>query len=996
MPTDHTEKGFEDAVTAHLLAHGYAAGSPKGFDAKLALDPTTLVAFLRSSQPKEWTRLAAIYGGEVEAKVVGTVAGNLDARGTLECLRHGVTDRGVKLRLAFFRPATGLNPETHALYAKNVLTVTRQVRYSEKQPGLSVDLLLAVNGLPVATAELKNPFTGQTVADAQKQYREDRDPKEPLFAFKKRSLVHFAVDPDEVYMTTRLDSKKTVFLPFNRGRAGGRGNPENTNGYKTAYLWEAVWERESWLDILSRFMHSESREKVVAGQKVRVKNLVFPRYHQLDAVRKLVAAAGVGGPGRNYLIQHSAGSGKSNTIAWLAHRLGSLHDGDDKLVYDSVIVITDRKVLDRQLQDTIYQFEHAQGVVRRIDEDSAQLGDALAAGSKIIITTLQKFSFVLNRVGELPKRRYALVVDEAHSSQTGESAGNLRHVLTAADLEAAEQEEGKPVGDEVEEEILKVIQARGPKANVSYFAFTATPKAKTLEMFGTPGAGGKPVPFHLYSMRQAIEEGFIHDVLRHYTTYGTYYRLAKAVAGDPEVDRAKATQAVARFVSLHPHNLAQKTEVMVEHFRTFTRQKIGGKAKAMLVTRSRLHAVRYKLAFDKYLKERGYADIGVLVAFSGTVDDGGIEYTEPGMNCVSMTQLPEVFAGDKHHVLIVAEKYQTGFDQPLLHTMFVDKKLDGLQAVQTLSRLNRTCHGKEDTFILDFANRSEDVKEAFKPFFEQTEVEECVDPNLLYALKNKLDGFQVYYMQDVLDFAKVFFKPAAKQRQHDQGLLHKHIDPAVQRYDNEPEERRVDFRHQLGTFLRLYSFLSQIVNFGDAEVERLYAYGRLLITKLQAGGTGGTLDLDDDVKLAYYRLSLTHEGSVPLAAGETATVAGPTEVGTGKAKDADTALLSQIVSVLNDRSNTEFTKADQLWFDQVIEDMSGDETLGDQARSNPIENFKLEFEPKVMEAVVSRIERNENIATQFLTNEQLRAVAVEMMMREVYEKLQAGEEGKAR
>ena len=989
MPTDHTEKGFEDAVTAHLLAHGYAAGSPKGFDAKLALDPPTLVAFLRSSQPKEWTRLAAIYGGEVEEKVVGTVAANLDARGVLECLRHGVTDRGVKLRLAFFRPATGLNPETQALYGKNVLTATRQVHYSEKQPRLSVDLLLSLNGLPVATAELKNPFTGQTVADAQKQYREDRDPREPLFAFKRRSLVHFAVDPDEVFMTTRLDGKKTVFLPFNKGRAGGKGNPENPGGYKTAYLWEEVWQRDGWLDILARFAHLEVKDKVVDGQKTRVENLVFPRYHQLDAVRKLVTAAKASGPGRNYLIQHSAGSGKSNTIAWLAHRLASLHDAADKLVYDSVIVITDRKVLDRQLQDTIYQFEHAQGVVRRIDEDSTQLGNALAAGSKIIITTLQKFSFVLNRVGELPTRRYALIVDEAHSSQTGESASNLRRVLTVADLEAAEREEGEPGGDEVEEEILKVIQARGPKANVSYFAFTATPKAKTLEMFGTPGSGGKPSPFHLYSMRQAVEEGFIHDVLRNYTTYSTYYRLAKAVAGDPEVDRTKATQAVARFVSLHPHNLAQKTEIMVEHFRSFTRKKIGGKAKAMLVTRSRLHAVRYKLAFDKYLNARGYGDIGVLVAFSGGVDDGGVEYTEPGMNRVSMAQLPESFAGDGFHILIVAEKYQTGFDQPLLHTMFVDKKLDGLQAVQTLSRLNRTCHGKEDTFVLDFANRSEDVQEAFRPFFEQTEVEECVDPNLLYSLKNKLDGFQVYYAQDVLDFAKVFFKPAEKQREQDQGLLHKHIDPAVQRYDNEPEERRIDFRHQLAAFLRLYSFLSQVVDFQDADLERLYAYGRLLVAKLKAGGGGGGLDIGDDVKLAYYRLSMTHEGSVALSSGETATVSGPTEVGTGKAKEQETARLSEIVSVLNDRFGTEFTKADQLWFDQIIEDMSGDEKLGDQARSNPIGNFKLEFDPKVMEAVANRIERNENIATQFLSNEELREVAVRMMMQDVYRRLQS-------
>jgi type I restriction enzyme R subunit len=992
MSIDHSEKGFESAVTAHLLTGGYVAGDPATFDAKLALDPSTLVRFLQASQPKEWARLVSIYGAEVEGKVVGTIARDLDQRGMLECLRHGVTDRGVKLRLAFFQPATGLNPETQALYEKNILTVARQVHFSDKQGQLSVDLLLAVNGLPIATAELKNPFTRQTVVDAQRQYREDRDPREPLFQFKKRCLVHFAVDPDEVHMTTRLEGKKTVFLPFNKGRDGGKGNPDNPGGYKTAYLWEEVWRRDSWLDILARFVHLEVKEKIVAKEKVKIESVVFPRYHQLDAVRKLVGAAKTNGPGRNYLVQHSAGSGKSNTIAWVAHRLSNLHDDNDKLVYDSVIVITDRKVLDRQLQDTIYQFEHAQGVVQRIDDNSAQLGDALAAGAKIIITTLQKFSFVLDRVKELPKRRYALIVDEAHSSQTGESASNLRRVLTVANLEDAEKEDAPAAeADEVEEEILRTIQARGPQKDLSYFAFTATPKHKTLEMFGTPGAGGKPLPFHLYSMRQAIEEGFILDVLKNYTTYATYYRLAKAVADDPEVDRKKATQAVARFVSLHPHNLAQKTEVMVEHFRGFTRKKIGGKAKAMLVTRSRLHAVRYKQAFDKYLKEKGYDDIGVLVAFSGTVDDGGVDYTEPGMNGIAMTRLPEEFAGDKYQILIVAEKYQTGFDQPLLHTMFVDKKLDGLQAVQTLSRLNRTCGGKEDTFVLDFVNDAEDVKEAFKPFFEQTQVEECVDPNLLYTLKNKLDGVQVYYAQEVLDFARVFFKPLAKQREQDQGLLHKHIDPAVHRFGGVPEERQVEFRHQLGTFLRLYAFLAQIVDFHDPDLERLYAFGRLLITKLKIGTEGGTLDIEDDVKLAYYRLSMTHEGSVSLSPGDTTMVSGPTDVGTGRPGERDTAKLSEIVTVLNDRFGTDFTASDQLWFDQIIEDMTGDEELGDQARTNPIDNFKLEFNPKVMEAVVSRIERNENIATTFLTNEDLREVAIQLMMEEVYQRLQAAE-----
>src|SRR5579884_358069 len=589
MPTDHTEKGFEQAIESHLLSHGYARGDASRFDPRLALDPHTLVGFLKDTQPKEWAKLSAIYGTEADAKVVQTIARDLDNRGLLDCLRHGVTDRGVKLRLAFFKPASGINPQTLALYGQNVLTVARQVHYSEKHGGLSVDLVLGVNGLPVATAELKNPFTGQTVEHARTQYR-DRDPREPLFQFKKRALVHFAVDPDEVFMTTRLDGKKTVFLPFNKGRAGGKGNPDNPDGWKTAYLWEGVWQRDGWLDILARFVQLEVKEERKGDKLVKTEGVIFPRYHQLQAVRRLLAASVASGPGRNYLVQHSAGSGKSNTIGWAANRLSTLHDEHDKLVFDAVVVITDRKVLDRQLQDTIYQFEHQQGVVQRIDEDSAQLATPINGGARIIITTLQKFSFVLDKVKEAPRRNYAIIVDEAHSSQTGESAGHLRRAL------AAESEpEQDSTGDEAEEEILRTVKARGPQKNLSFFAFTATPKHKTLEMFGQDGPDGRPVPFHLYSMRQAIEEGFILDVLKNYCTYKNYYRLTKTVEDDPEVDRKKAVQAAARFVSLHPHNLAQKTEVMVEHFRRVTRHKIGGKAKAMVVTSSRKHAVRYKL-----------------------------------------------------------------------------------------------------------------------------------------------------------------------------------------------------------------------------------------------------------------------------------------------------------------------------------------------------------------------------------------------------------------
>ena len=623
-------------------------------------------------------------------------------------------------------------------------------------------------------------------------------------------------------------------------------------------------------------------------------------------------------------------------------------------------------------------------MVEKIDQNSAQLAEALTGGSRIIITTLQKFSFVLDRIRELPKRNYALIVDEAHSSQTGQSASNLRRVLAGTQSEDGEHED-TPEEFDPEEEILKVIRARGPQSNLSFYAFTATPKHKTLELFGRDNIEGKPEPFHLYSMRQAIEEGFILDVLEHYTTYRTYYKLTKAIADDPVLDRNRATQAIARYVSLHPHNLAQKTEVMIEHFRHFTSRQIGGRAKAMIVTRSRLHAVRYKLAFDRYLQEHGYEKFRALVAFSGTVRDGAIEYTEAGLNGFSERELPEKFGTDAYQFLIVAEKYQTGFDQPLLHTMYVDKKLHGLQAVQTLSRLNRTCSGKEKPFVLDFVNEAEEIQDAFRPYFERTEIEQRVEPNQLYALKNKLDGFQIYWQQEVDAFAAVFFKPPERQREADKGLLNAAVDPAMGRFRGEPRERQVDFRHQLGTFLRLYSFLSQLVAFADVDLEKLYAFGRLLIGQLRIDEERGPLPIDNDVKLSYYRLTKTHEGSASLQVGESGFVYGPTKAGTGRAKQEDVVQLSELVQVLNEKFGTNFSAEDQLFFDQIIGDLKHDGQLGDQARNNSMDQFRLAFDPKGMTAMLSRMDRNENIANQFMSNEQLRAVALEIMMQQVYE-----------
>jgi type I restriction enzyme R subunit len=1001
--TGFSEKGFEDGIEAWLLAHGgYAKGrngahgpaNPEGYDAALGLWPGVLVAFLKLSQPEAWARLEKLHGpASVEAKVVKRVVADLDLRGTLDVLRHGVTDSGVPLRLAFFRPASGLNPEAAARYALNRLTVTRQVHYATKDPALSIDLVLAVNGLPVATAELKEPLKGQTTERAIRQYKTDRDTREPLLRWKHRALVHFAVDTDLAFMTTRLAGTATRFLPFNRGRGTGAGNPDNPGGYKTAYLWETVWARDCWMDVLQRFLHLEKRADPKTG-KAR-EEIVFPRFHQLDAVTRLLSHARAYGPGQNYLVQHSAGSGKSNSIAWLAHQLAGLHDAADRPVFTSVIVITDRRVLDRQLQDNIYQFEHAQGVVQKVDADSAQLAAAINAGTRIIITTLQKFSFVMEKVTAKGDRRYAVIVDEAHGSQTGEGAASMKRVL-ASTLERAEAEDpDDDLEGEVAGEVEKAMAARGRQPNISFFAFTATPKQKTMELFGQPGPDGKPRAFHTYPMRQAIEEGFILDVLKNYTTYKAYYRFTKAITDDPEVDEAKAKRAVARFASLHPHNLAQKVEVMVEHFRQHTRQKIGGEAKAMLVTRSRLHAVRYRQAFADYLAKKGYDDVGVLVAFSGTVVSEEDEFTEAGMNGFGEKELPERFDTEDYTVLIVAEKYQTGFDQPLLHTMFVDRKLKGLKAVQTLSRLNRTAAGKEDTFVLDFENEAEEMKEAFAPYYEVPSIDEPTDPNQLYTLKTAIEAFGYVWKQEAEDFAKVFFKPKEKQKPSDQGLLHAALDPAVGRFAAEPEEDRQEaFRAALGQFVRLYGFVSQVMPWTDAGLEKFYAYARHLRPKLpQRPGTGG-VDLDDEVALTYYRLSKTGEGSIALPVGDEQVLAGPTEVGTGKARGEDLSPLSTIIQTLNTKFGTDFTEADRLLFDQVATDLSTDDGLTEQARTNPIENFRLVFEPAALAALVSRMERNGAISDRLMGDADFRAAAMEGVMREVWMRARRGPEAR--
>lgn len=981
------EKAFEEAIEQSLIeAGGYVKGNPANFDRVLALDQTVLFKFIKDTQKDTWDSLVAIHGAEAEKKFLYRLNQELDNRGMLDCLRHGITDYGKKFDLAYFKPVSKLNPETQRLYDKNILSVYRQVHYSTKDES-SIDMLLSVNGLPVATIELKNPFTGQDVEDAKRQYKYDRDEQEPLFRFKKRALVHFAVDTDEVYMTTRLHGSKTKYLPFNLGFNKGAGNPPNPNGHKTAYLWEKILIKDSWMEILARFLHLEVKEKTFEGKTIKIETMLFPRYHQLDVVRKLVDDARKNKTGKNYLIQHSAGSGKSNSIAWLAYHLAGLHGEADKRIFDSVMIITDRIVLDKQLQDTIYQFEHKPGVVEKIDKDSAQLAQALISGTNIIITTLQKFPFVLDKIKNIPKRTYAVIVDEAHSSQTGETTKKMQAVLSVTDAkpEQVETDGEEDVEDEIRESMLK----RGPQPNLSFFGFTATPKAKTLEYFGQKDFSGIPQPFHLYSMRQAIEEGFILDVLRNYTTYQTFFQLSKKIEDDPNMNKKKAAVAIARFMTLHPYNLAQKTEVIIEHFRQVTMKKIGGKAKAMVVTASREHVVRYKHEFDRYLKEKNYNEIKALVAFSGKVLLDGVppEYTEVGMNGFGEKELPGKFATSEYQILLVAEKYQTGYDEPLLHTMYVDKRLDGVRAVQTLSRLNRTCPGKDDTFVLDFVNKRYDILAAFQPYYEQTQLTDTTDPNKLYDLKHKLDSFQIIQQSDVDMFCTVFFRNKALHTTREHAQLNALVDVTVERYKAmEKEEYREDFTNTLGVFVRLYAFLTQIIPFQDIGLEKFYTYSRLLLKKLPGPDRNERYRIGDEVTLEYYRLQKIAEGGISLQKDSDAVIQPISEAGTRKDKE-EYARLSEIIKVLNDRFGTDFTEADKLFFDQIEEEMVLDKKLGMQAKVNTIDNFKHGFEDVFYDKISDRMEQNQDIFNKITDDNAFAAVVKNYLMKRVYNRL---------
>lgn len=997
------EIAFESVIEESLSESSFLKVDRISYNKEKALFTKESVNFIKATQPKEWQKLEALLGANTEEQVINDLCKWMDTYGSLATMRHGFKCYGRQLQIAFFRASHTMNPELEESYSKNILGITRQLQYSTRNTN-SLDVTLSLNGIPIATLELKNPITGQNVDHAKNQYRRDRDPREVIFEFKRRTLIHFAVDTEQVYMTTRLAGDATYFLPFNKGFQNGAGNPpdENKRTYKTAYLWEEVLQRDSLLDLFARFIHLQVEEKLTdEGRKIKKETLVFPRYHQLKAVRRLVQVSEQDGVGNNYLIEHSAGSGKSNTIAWLAHRLASLHKSNNDKVFDSVVVITDRVVLDKQLQDTIYQFEHKRGVVQKIDESSKQLAEALENSVPIIITTLQKFPFVSKQLiklaeergqsgtGVLSTKRFAVVVDEAHSSQSGEGAADLKEVLGGDKLLEEAKRKAEEEGSDNLEELYRSMAKRGKQSNISFFAFTATPKHKTLAVFGNNGEA-----FDRYTMKQAIEEGFIMDVLKNYTTYATYYKLLVASETDPQVERKKAAKALSKFMKLHPHNIAQKTQIMVEHFYHYTRHRIGGHAKAMVVTGSRLEAVRYKQGFDQYIKGKGYA-IKTLVAFSGVVNDDKLKdvtYTEEGMNDgIKERELPEKFGSPEYSVLLVAEKYQTGFDQPLLHTMYVDKRLSGIQAVQTLSRLNRIHPLKEDTFILDFVNDREEIRQSFKTYYEGAEMGEEADPAQLYQLQVELNESGIYQREEVDNFCSIYFKPKQKQSALDHQAINASLDQAVSRFAqlmNESEDEAELWRSKAIAYKNLYAFLSQVIPYQDSDLERLFVFIRHLSAKLPRRKAAPNYDFDDTVRLEYYRLQKISEGSISLQEGQGYKLDGPTEVGTGMVHE-DPVPLSRLVDIVNTRFGTDFNQADQYFFDQIVETAILDENLIQAAEVNPEEKFELVFKNLLQNLFVERIDQNEEIFARFMNDNNFQKLVTTWLASQAYKKIRA-------
>jgi len=1043
----HKEIRFEIEICQHLAEHGwlYAEGDAAGYDRARALLPADVLAWVQETQPKAWETLTKNHGSQAGETLLNRLRDQLDQRGTLDVLRHGIELLGLKtpLMLAQFKPALAINADILARYAANRLRVVRQVRYSLHNEN-SLDMVLFLNGLPVATAELKTDFT-QSIGDAVDQYRYDRNPKakgqaaEPLLSFPNGALVHFAVSNNEVQMVTKLAGAATLFLPFNLGNDGAAGNPPSpltpllggegkfSGGHRTAYLWEQVWARESWLEILGRYLIAQR------DSKKKIEKIIFPRFHQLDVTRKLQAAILHDGAGGKYLIQHSAGSGKTNSIAWTAHFLAELHDAQHKKVFDTVLVVSDRNVIDAQLQEALFDFQRTSGVVATITNKdgskSGKLAEALSGDKKIVVCTIQTFPFALEAVRKLAAtqgKHFAVIADEAHSSQTGEAASKLKAVLSAEEL--AELNDG---GEISTEDILAAQMAtRADEGGITFVAFTATPKNKTMELFGTrpdparkPAPDNVPAPFHVYSMRQAIEEQFILDVLQNYTSYKLAFKLAHdgKEYDDKAVDRSAALKGIMGWVRLHPYNIAQKVEVVVEHFRKFVSPLLDGKAKAMVVVASRLEAVRWQLAIEKYIKEHGYK-IGTLVAFSGEVNDkesgpDGFTENSPALNPnLKGRDIREAFKGDEYQILLVANKFQTGFDQPLLCGMYVDKRLAGIQAVQTLSRLNRAYPGKDTTYVLDFVNDTEEVLAAFKTYHTTAELSATTDPNLVFNLRAKLDAAGLYDDFEVERVVAVEINPNAKQSELI-AALEPVRDRVIKRYKaaqtalKAAQEAKDDkaiaaaqdelntlilFKSDMGAFLRLYTFLSQIFDYGNTAIEKRAIFFKRLLPLLEFGREREGIDLSK-VILTHHDLKNLGKKSMLLNEGDAHKLDPITEAGSGSVQEKEKAYLAEIIKKVNDLFAGELTDQDKLvYVNNVIKGkLLESATLRQQAANNTKEQFanSPDLQTELLNAIMGALDAHTLMSTQALNSSSVQGGLKDILLNNagLYESLRAQE-----
>ena len=980
-----SEKEYQKFIMERLEQdNGYTIRTNGNFDRLFAMDKEMLFKFLNDTQPKTMESLRKIYKSDFEKTLVNFINTEINKTRSslLHVLKHGVEISNHKLKLMYDKPATSINKEDNLKYSQNIFSVAEEVWASDKE---RADLVIFLNGLAIMSFELKCNAAGQSYQDAIYQYRTDRSPKSRLCKFRAGCLVNFAMDLEEVYMTTKLEGESTFFLPFNIGNGegifAGQGNPIRPDKYSVSYMWEDILKKDTVIDLISRFILVEETEKVdkVTGKVKKSERIIFPRYHQLDVIREILADVRVNLTSQNYLIQHSAGSGKTNSIAWLAHRLSSLHDSNDNNIFDNIIIVTDKVVIDRQLQEAIKNIQHKSGVIRVMDDKctSKDLAKAITGNTKIIATTIQKFPFIVDSVSGLKDKKFAVIIDEAHSSTSGKEMSAVTKVLGATDDEYMD----------IEDIIVDEVSKNGKQTNVSMFAFTATPKATTLQLFGRVNSRGQHEAFHVYSMKQAIEEGFILDVLQNYTTYETYYQINKNILDDPQFKTIEAKRKITRFAMLHDTNIAQRIEVIIEHFRTTVMTELGGAAKAMVVTGSRPEAVKYRQAFEDYIHQKGYTDIHALVAFSGKVKlhEDDTEYTESGMNKIPENRLRDEFDKDDYQVLLVANKYQTGFDQPKLCAMYVLKKLNGVNAVQTLSRLNRIYPPYEKkTFILDFVNKLEDIQSAFEPYFTTTILSSSVTPNVIYDLETKIDAYLVLDPSDVESANDLLYKPEITAK--DKKQLTYYFEKAKKQLEKEDIIKQREFVALIKRFIRFYEFLIQVSCFEDVDLHKKYNFLSYLVAFLNIRHPGTGFDLDGKIEASNFVQKKTGEHkdnklkSNPIIKLPTAEMLGLTEDKVQK--------LSEIIAEINSRTGKSFDNDVAVKAMLQIKDLLlKSTTLKTSAKNNTENDFNFTYYDGIDDALIEGLNQNEDFYTLLLKNGDIKRDVLGLFVSEVYKKL---------